>query len=97
VVIVDTVTTRRADLHAELLTQLGVESTGGAAGPLWAASYRPVGGDGDGQLQVWPEALEVGERLPTLPLWLGPEPAVPLDLEASHAAACADLRIREAG
>ena len=33
-----------------------------------------------------------------VPLWLaGADTAVPLALEASHAAACADLRIRQAG
>jgi hypothetical protein len=44
---------------------------------------------------VWPFALEVGKSLPTVPLWLNGEFAVPLDLEASHSAACVDLRIRQ--
>jgi hypothetical protein len=37
--------------------------------------------------------LQIGQQLPTLPLWLAPDLAVPLDLEASHTAACNDLRI----
>jgi hypothetical protein len=37
--------------------------------------------------------LMVGQRLPTLPLWLTEEVAVPLDLEASYEQACHDLWI----
>ncbi len=96
-VVVDTVTTRRADLHANLLAMLGVESTSEGSGGLSAISYRSLGRDNDGQLLAWPSALEVGQPLPTVPLWLGADLAVPLDLEASHAAACTDLRIRQAG
>jgi hypothetical protein len=96
-VVVDVVTTRRANLHAELLALLNVDSGSGSAGPLSAVSYRSVGRNEQGQLLAWPMTLELGQRLPTLPLWLGGELAVPLDLEASHAAACHDLRIREAG
>ena len=64
---------------------------------LWAASYRAIGRGDEGQLQVWMAPLEVGQSLPTLPMWLGADLAVPLDLEASHTAACLDLRIRQAG
>ena len=97
VVVVDVVTTRRADLHADLLAALGAESTSPVPGSLSAVSYRSVGRDEMGQLQAWPSPVEVGRALPTVPLWLGADVAVPLDLEASHAAACADLRIRQAG
>ena len=93
VVVVDVATTCRADLHADLLAVLGAEAVAGGAGPLTAVSYRAVAG----QLLAWPATLAVGEPLPTLPLWLGADLAVPLDLEASHAAACGDLRIRATG
>jgi len=43
---------------------------------------------------MWPQALAVGAVLPTLPLWIGPNRAVPVDLEASYLAACDSLRIR---
>lgn len=92
-VVVDVVTTRKANLSGELLTALGADSIPAAAA-LSAVSYRSLGREGDGQLQAWPAALEVGQTLPTVPLWLGGEAAVPLDLEASHSAACTDLRIR---
>ena len=97
VVVVDVVTTRRADLHADLLAALGADPAAAAAGSLSAVSYRAAGGDAGGRLLAWPAALEIGRPLPTLPLWLGPDLAVPLDLEAGHAAACADYRIRQAG
>jgi hypothetical protein len=97
VVIVDMVTTRRADLHADLLAALGAGATAAAPAGLSAVSYRAVGRDEEGQLLAWPAVLEVGRPLPTVPLWLGADLAVPLDLEVSHAAACADLRIRQVG
>ena len=97
VVVVDVVTTRRADLHADLLVALGVDLAAAAPGALSAVSYRPVRRDAAGQLLGWPVALELGSPLPTLPLWLGADLAVPLDLEVSHTAACEDLRIRQAG
>ena len=91
----DTVTTRRADLNAAILSLLGVE-----AGPplgLSTVSYRAVGGEDEAQqLQLWPEPLGLGLPLPTLPLWIAADYAVPLDLEASYQATCGDLRIRQA-
>jgi hypothetical protein len=100
VVVVDVVTTWRADLKADLLAMLGADPADPAveaSGALSAVSYRPVLRDGDGQLLAWPAALELGRPLPTVPLWLGADLAVRLDLEASHSAACVDLRIRQAG
>lgn len=93
-VVVDAVTTRRAMLHGELLTALGVDGAG--LGSLTAVAYRALGGEA-GRLEAWPSALQIGGALPTLPLWLGADLAVPLDLAASHAAACADLRLGAAG
>src|SRR5271157_510245 len=88
------------DLKADLLAMLGADPADPAveaSGALSAVSYRPVLRDGDGQLLAWPAALELGRPLPTVPLWLGADLAVRLDLEASHSAACVDLRIRQAG
>jgi hypothetical protein len=99
VVVVDTVTTRRADLNAAILSLLGVATD--AAAPvsnLSAVSYRAVGrGEETQQLLLWPAALALGQPVPTLPLWIATDFAVPLDLEASYQATCVDLRIRQAG
>ncbi len=93
-VVIDVVTTRRADLRGDLWEALGVESEPAGPGTLSVVSYRSVDRDGEGQLLAWPVSLEIGHSLPTVPLWLGGEDAVPLDLEMSHRAACEDLRIR---
>ncbi len=97
VVVVDVVTTRHADMQTELFTAVGAEPPPALPPGLSAVAYRSLGREADGQLQVWPFALEVGKPLPSVPLWLNGEFAVQLDLEASHTAACVDLRIRQAG
>ena len=95
-VVVDVVTSRRADLQADLFATLGAESQASVSS-LSAISYRSIGREAEGQLLAWPASLELGRPLPTIPLWLGAELSVPLDLEASYTATCADLRIRHAG
>ena len=95
-VVVDSVTTRRAELHAELLGALGVDPGSTSPSSMAAISYRAIVQQEAGQFLAWPAPLSVGQPLPTLPLWLGDGLAVPLDLEASHTAACDDLRIRRA-
>jgi hypothetical protein len=96
VVTVDTVTTRRADLNEAILDLLGIEPDATARkSNLAATSYRAVGRDEQTQqLQLWPAPLALGQPLPTLPLWIAADFAVPLDLEASYGATCVDLRIR---
>jgi hypothetical protein len=95
-VIVDVVTERRENLHAELMQMLdlGPNAVAAASSDLYAVSYRTTGTGEQMRLEVWPVALAVGGNLPTLPLWIDPEFAVPLDLEASYAATCQSLRIR---
>lgn len=96
-IVVDSVTTRRADLHADLVGALGAELPPAIASPLSAIAYRPVEVAGAGRLLIWPAPLGVGRPLPSLPLWLREDLSVPLDLEASHSATCDDLRIDRAG
>lgn len=98
IVVVDTVTTRRADLRSTILSLLGVEMGAASLAPasLSAVSYRAVGHDEESQqLQVWPAPVALGQPLPTLPLWIASDYSVPLDLEASYQTTCADLRIRQ--
>ena len=100
VVVVDTVTTRRADLNGAILTLLGVDvgATTLPVSSLSAVSYRAVSlADEPQQLQLWPSSLALAQPLPTLPLWIASDFSVPLDLEASYQMTCADLRIRQAG
>jgi hypothetical protein len=100
VVVVDTVTARRADLNGTILSLIGVD-VGAAAlrlPGLSAVSYRAVGRHEEPQhLEAWPAPLSLTQSLPTLPLWIAPDFSVPLDLEASYEMTCADLRIRQSG
>ena len=93
-VVVDAVSTRRADLAVDLRSALGIHGATESTGPLSAVSYRAVGRNGNGRLLAWPAPLEIGRSLPTVPLWLGGALSVPLDLEASYTECCVDLRIR---
>jgi hypothetical protein len=91
--IVDGVTTRQFNLYAELLQFLGQgEPALGETPPnLYAVScrWRPQGKRM--MLEAWSHVLSPGQPLPTLPLWLTGELAVPLDLEQSYEQACHDL------
>ncbi len=96
VVVVDVVTDRQADLHAELLRVMHLadgQLAWRSAAAMSAFAYRPVVTKEATLLEVWAEALAVGRPLPTLPLWIAANFAVPLDLEQSYAAACRSLRI----
>jgi hypothetical protein len=96
VVIVDVVTERPANLHAELVDLLGLAQPLAwcAATQLYAVAYRPTRSADAQRLEVWPEALAVGAALPTMPLWLSEELCLPLTLEESYRTTCAALRIR---
>jgi len=96
VALIDVVTTRQENLHAQLLELMGLtsESTG-VFFKLYAVTYRTTPGSNRNWLEAWPEALSVGATLPALPLWLAKELAVQLDLEESYANTCRILRIGE--
>ena len=65
-------------------------------GQLYAAAYRPLFGRDEAHVEAWPAALAIGQELPTLPLWLEADLAVPVDLEESYRAVCETLRISDA-
>jgi hypothetical protein len=95
VVVVDVVTARGGNLHAELLGILQVAQDRAALGedPLYACAYRAVPGKKAVKLEYWAESLEVGGALPTMPLWIGPALCVPLDLEQGYEQACRSSRL----
>ena len=93
--VVDTVTRLRANLHAELMAELGAD--GPPLGPLYATSYRPARVDGRTTLEVFGETLRVGGPLPELPLFLKHGPCVGVDLPGTYAETAADLRLTAAG
>ncbi len=96
VVVVDTVTSRQANLHAELVELLQMPEPFRWASPthLSAIAYRMIQLERQTQLEIWPYVLNLGAELPTLPLWLAADVAVPLELEHTYAATCAGLKIR---
>ena len=96
VVLVDVVTVPQFNLYSELLEWIGEQdpAIGDNPTPTYAAScrWRPHGGSSH-LLEAWNRSLSVGASLPTLPLWLSDDLAIPLDLEASYEQTCQDLRI----
>jgi hypothetical protein len=99
VVVIDAVTVRRANFDAEILHLLELNGPAAWQSPtdLYAIAYRAAAVEEGRQLQAWPEALALGSPLPRLPLWLGVDVCVPLDLETTYQETCKDLRIRLAG
>ena len=89
--IVDVVTNRNFNLYTELLAFLGLsDPTLGEPPPTYAASCRWLRTKKP-RLEAWAHALAPGQTLPTLPLWLTPRWAAPLDLESCYEKTCHDL------
>jgi Protein of unknown function (DUF4058) len=95
VIIVDVVTRRAGNLHAELLDLLQVQlaTPGQGVHDLYAVAHRSVAAPQGLHLESWAYPLSLGASLPALPLWLQPDLCLPLDLEASYHAACVARRI----
>jgi hypothetical protein len=93
VVIVDLVTTRGANLYAELLHMMGQPDSGlgKEPPPIYASACRVMRGDDGWLLETWAEPLVLGQALPTMPLWLADNLAVPLELEKSYEESCSIL------
>jgi Protein of unknown function (DUF4058) len=94
-VVIDIVTSRRANLHNEMMELLGHGSDAclPVDSQLYAVAYRPLRQQEKEQIQVWPETLGVGKPLPTLPLALNAGLALPLDLETTYTTACHRRRL----
>jgi Protein of unknown function (DUF4058) len=99
VTLVDLVTTRQGNLYADLLELIGRSDPSLAPMPpsTYAAACRwrhlGVPPRNPPRLETWTHTLAIGQPLPTLPLWLSENLAVPLELEASYEETCRVLRI----
>jgi hypothetical protein len=51
---------------------------------LYAAAYRPIRRPGKDEVDLWPQPLALATPLPTIPLGLNAELALPLDLESAY-------------
>jgi hypothetical protein len=94
--IVDLVTTRKHNLYAELLEliELSDPDVDADSLPLYATICRTRRVDNQARLESWAYPLALGKPLPTLPLWLTEDLAVPLELEAGYEETRRTLRIR---
>jgi hypothetical protein len=95
VAIVDLVTTSNFNLYGELLDLIGQmdPSLAPAPPPLYGVACRGTRAGDSWVVQSWLQALAEGQPLPTLPLWLADNFAVPLELEDSYEETCRILRI----
>lgn len=95
VTIIDLVTTRNFNLYHDLLQLIGKADAlpQGEALSLYAAACRQTKQGDSWLLETWTHTLTLGQPLPTLPLWLADNFAVPLELEACYEETCRVLRI----
>jgi len=86
VLVVDVVTNRHANLHAGIVDTMDMPDTVPAIPHerLYAVSYRPVLRAGRAEIDVWVNAFDVGDSLPTMPVRLIADYFVPVDLEATY-------------
>jgi hypothetical protein len=90
VVVLDVVTERRANLHNQLMNEMGI--TGPALLPpktsIYVSSYRPVKRNEQTELDVWAEPCVLGEAVPTVPLRLTGDLIIPVEFEATYHEIC---------
>jgi hypothetical protein len=97
VCILDIVTIPDANLYVELLSRLGHQdpSISSPAPAIYAVTLRgrkPP--KTKSRLDAWYFPLALGQPLPTIPLWLGPDSHIQLPLETSYQEVCRLLRIQ---
>jgi len=92
VVLVDTITSRRANLSNELVAAFGTNGPQLADCHTYVSSFRPSPPDCNiRQLDMWAYPAEVGQRIPSVPLPLASGPPLMIDLESTYVEACTDL------
>jgi Protein of unknown function (DUF4058) len=93
--LVDIVTSRQANLHNEIVSVMENDARFllPAANNLYAVAYRPVRRNQKEEVDLWPATLSLGQPLPTLPLFLGEEIRLLVDLEGTYAEACGRLKL----
>jgi hypothetical protein len=94
--IIDLVTTSRANLYAELLASLGRSDPKLTAIPprIYCVTLRLREQlKGGPLLDAWFYPLQLGEKLPSIPIWLNPDDHILLPLETSYEETCRLLRI----
>lgn len=91
---VDLVTIRNFNLYCDLLDLIGRSDPSFATPPAtYAVTCRGHRVEDKSRFEAWAYPLAIGEKLPTLPIWLTDDLAVSLDLEASYEETCQVLRV----
>lgn len=85
-IIVDVVTSRRANFHDEMARLVAGDAPGfPGSPPVYTSAYRPYRRADADRIAIWPVSLAVGQELPVMPLWLrGVAAPVPVNLEATY-------------
>ncbi len=93
--IVDLVTVRQFNLYADLLDLLGRSdpAMGPPAPHLYAVTVRRRNHRPRWTVDTWAHPMRIGDRLPTLPIWLADGEGAMLDLEATYEDTCRTLRV----
>lgn len=95
--IVDLVTIRGFNLYCELLDLIERSDPSFVPPPAtYAVTCRGHRAERQSRLLAWAYPLIVGQKLPTLPIWLTDDLPVLLDLEASYEETCRVLRLPDA-
>lgn len=86
--LLDFVTGARANLHNEIMQVLGAPANFllSQSTSLYAVAYRPARRQKREEIDLWSVPLTLGETLPTLPLALGGERGLLVDLEGAYMA-----------
>jgi hypothetical protein len=95
VVLIDIVTSRRANLHNETMRLMDAapECDLPADVDLYAVAYRPVLRQEKPEIDLWTAPVAVGAPLPTLPLRLTGDLFVPVEFEPAYQEACRRRRL----
>ena len=93
VAIIDLVTNSHINLYRDLLDLIGEAGAAPEPAPIYAAACRGTKKGKRWRIETWEHTLAVGQPLPTLPLWLADDFAVPLELEQCYEETCRALRI----
>lgn len=93
-IVVDVVTNRKANLHAQLMNVLQQPAGLAWQAPtdLSALAYRAVPWTSGDRLEAWTEVLAVGGALPAMPLWLDVDLCLAVPFEESYMTTCEALR-----
>ena len=94
--LVDVVTIRQFNLYADLIEFIGGNdpALNGKPPCLYAVTLRGRKRLRQRSLvESWFYPMQVGQPLPTLPIWLDSDLSIPLELESSYEETCRFLRI----